>query len=132
MTFPIEHPEVLKVILYCITRENKLFSTETFSVVRQVILDSFEDKGAPPRVPNAKNSLAAVLRSVNRSVRRVSLRRNTLTVCFHRMIETLNYVVGDLIPLLPPEFNVIKMFTVRDLSPILAAAQSWVCRTTPT
>jgi len=108
MTLPIEQPDVLKVILYCITRENKLFAPETILVVQQVISESFEEPESNSHTgPNTDNtgpnagskskpsSLAGVLKSVN------------------RMVDTLNYVVGDLVPLLPPEFNVIRMFTER-------------------
>ena len=98
MTLPIEQPEILKIILNCLARENKLFSPEIIQVVQQVIADSFDDP-VSTNVQNAakkgliKPTLASVLRSVN------------------RMVDTLNYVIGDLIPILPQEFNVIKMFT---------------------
>lgn len=65
-----------------------LFSPETVNVVNQVIEMSFE-QGSDPCTGS---TIEGVLNSVS------------------RMVETLDQVVEDLMPILPEDFNVITMF----------------------
>eukprot|EP00602_Paraphysomonas_sp_CaronLab_P010362 CAMPEP_0185023544 /NCGR_PEP_ID=MMETSP1103-20130426/6202_1 /TAXON_ID=36769 /ORGANISM="Paraphysomonas bandaiensis, Strain Caron Lab Isolate" /LENGTH=1103 /DNA_ID=CAMNT_0027556179 /DNA_START=252 /DNA_END=3563 /DNA_ORIENTATION=- len=88
MSLPIEEPELLMAVIQCLTRENMLFSPETVNTVNQVIEMSFEEGSDP----YSESTIEGVLNSVN------------------RMVETLDQVVEDLMPLLPDDFNVITMF----------------------
>jgi flagellin-like hook-associated protein FlgL len=95
MRLPVQEPELLMAVIQCISRENMMFSPDTSEVVNQIIEMSFEDVSDGDGDPDFANSTEGILAGVT------------------RMIETLEQVVEDLVPLLPEDFNVITMYSAK-------------------
>ena len=85
---PIDDPEMLVAVIWCLTRENMMLSPEMVKTVNQVIDLSFDDAFDP----ELRNTTEGMLQSVT---------------C---MITTMEQVVEDIMPLLPETFNVLSMY----------------------
>jgi hypothetical protein len=96
LIYPISDPQIIKTIISCLSKENMLDDKETRDIVTNIIDYSF-DGGAIPL--NAADISSASSTQVLEIVERIN--------------HTLNFVVGDLLPVLPPDFQIINLYQDR-------------------
>ena len=126
LVYPIPHPEMLKVVVRCLAQLDLLYTSEAVGTVASLLDGLFEQDSdqCPPlhntstssSTPSALSaSSAAGAGGAEDGAAAAATADARLPPCVKRMTLALALVVGDLLPILPQQMNVLGMYQDRGI-----------------